>query len=104
MTRYEPGFLTKCAEYGLDEERSIYLLKKKADTSRAARPEDFRWYQLARWGLMYPDARVVDTPKGPRISVRGKVGNTPSRFDVNGNRYTPPKVQYGSLHYVPKEA
>jgi hypothetical protein len=93
MTRYERGFLTKCAEHGLDEKQSISLLKKKADTSRAARPEDFRWYQIARYGLMDPDARVVDTPNGPKISLRGKVGNTTSRFDVNGNRYTPPAYQ-----------
>ena len=30
MTRYEQGFLTKCAEYGLDEEQSIELLEKQA--------------------------------------------------------------------------
>ncbi len=32
MTRYEKGFLTKCAEYGLGADVSISLMKKTAQT------------------------------------------------------------------------
>lgn len=31
MTAYEQGFLTKCAEYGLGEKSSMYLLAKRAE-------------------------------------------------------------------------
>lgn len=30
LTRYEQGFLSKCAEYGLDTETSVALLEKRA--------------------------------------------------------------------------
>ena len=37
MTRYEHGFLTKCAEYGLDESTSVRLMRKSAATPRSVR-------------------------------------------------------------------
>lgn len=38
MTRYEQGFLTKCAEYGLDADTSVKLMRKVASKPSLSRP------------------------------------------------------------------
>lgn len=37
MTRYEQGFMNKCAEYGLDADTSVKLMQKSAATPRGVR-------------------------------------------------------------------